>query len=174
MKELRQDALVALDPLRAALRAAAQAEVDEVEARAAKEVDEVMATARREAEDIVSRAAAEGASAARASAALRSARVRREGHELVLAAQESLRAELVDRVVLAVQGLRGEPRYAAWVERLAQRCREALGPRATVAASPSGGVVGEFADRRLDLSIPILATAVVEAHAAEVRQLWTP
>ncbi len=174
MRGLHPDALLALDPLRAALNAAAQAEVEEIEARAADEVDVVLTAARTTAEELLASAADDGASAARTAAALRSARVRREAGELVLAEQESLRRELVDQVVQAAKGLRDEPRYSAWVEQLTGRCHEALGPLATVTPSPSGGVVGELGSRRLDLSVPVLATAAVEANAAEVRQLWTP
>lgn len=174
MKGLRQDALTALAPLRAALYAAAEAEADEIGSRAAEEVEEVLSAARRRAEEVVADAAAQGTAGARATAALRSARARRDANERVLAAQESLRRALVDQVVRAAQDLRGEPRYAAWVDHLTSRCHEALGPLATVAPSPSGGVIGELDNRRLDLSVPVLAAATVEAHAAEVRKLWTP
>jgi len=174
VKGLRQEALAALDPLRAALHTAAQAEADEIDARAAEEVDEILTTAHREAEDIIAGAAAQGTSAAMASAALRSARVRREANELVLGAQEALRRELADEVERAAEDLRGDPRYSAWVEQLGRHCREMLGPKATVTPSPSGGVIGELGSRRLDLSIPVLAAAAVAAHGAETRQLWTP
>jgi uncharacterized protein (DUF1810 family) len=174
VKGLRQDALVALDPLREALHAAARAEVAAIESRAAEEAEEILTAARQRADEVVANAAAQGTAAARAVAALRSARARREANELVLAAQEALRHALADQVVDAVQGLRGEQRYAAWVDHLTRRCHEALGPLATVTPSPSGGVIGERGSRRLDLSVPVLAAATIEAHAAEVRQLWTP
>lgn len=174
MKGLSQDALVALDPLRDALHAAAREEADEAESRAAEEVEAVLTAAQQRAEEVVADAAAQGTAGARAAAALRSARARREANELVLAEQEALRRALVDQVVRAAQGLRGEQRYAAWVDHLTRRCHEALGPLATVTPSPSGGVIGELGSRRLDLSVPVLAAAAVEAHAVEVRQLWTP
>jgi cell division septum initiation protein DivIVA len=174
VKGLSQDALVALDPLREALRTAAREEADGIESRAAEEAAAVLAAAQQRAEKVVADATAHGAAGARAAAALRSARARREANELVLAAQEALRRALVDQVVRAAQGLRGEQRYAEWVDQLTRRCHEALGPLATVTPSTSGGVVGELGSRRLDLSIPVLAAAAVEAHAAEVRTLWTP
>lgn len=173
MKGLRRDALVALDPLRAALHADAQVEADVIQARAAEEVEAILAAARATAEELVADAVAQGTAVARAAAALRSARVRREANELVLAEQESLRRELVDQVVRAAQELRGTPRYTAWVERLTRRCHEALGPLATVTPSAAGGVVGELGSRRLDLTVPVLAAQAVEEHAAEVRWLWT-
>ncbi len=76
-------------------------------------------------------------------------------------------------MVLAAQDLGGDPRHEAWLDRLTARCHEALGPEATVTPSPAGGVFGELGTRRLDLSVPVLAAAAVESHAAEVRQLWT-
>ena len=174
MKGLNHDALVALGPVREALHAAAQAEADEIEARAADEVDQILTGARTTVAEIIASAAAHGASVARTSAALRSARVRREANELVLAAQESQRRWLADEVVRAASELRSDPRYGAWIEQLTRRCREVLGTQATVTPSPTGGVIGELGSRRLDLSIPVLAAAVVDAHGAEVRQLWTP
>jgi cell division septum initiation protein DivIVA len=173
MRALHEDASAALEPLRAALRAAAQAEADRIIGAAEDEVTAVLDAARAEADQIIASATAEGAATARAAAALHSARVRREAHELLLAEQESLRRELERRVVLAAQDLGGDPRHAAWLDRLTARCRQALGPRATVTPSPAGGVVGELGTRRLDLSVPVLAAAAVESHAAEVRQLWT-
>lgn len=173
MKGLREEALVALDPLREALRADAREEAEEIKSRAAEEVEAVLAAAQQRADEVVADAEAQGTAGARAAAALRSARARREANELVLAKQETLRRSLVDQVVLAVQRMRGERRYTAWVDHLTRRCHEALGPEATVTPSPSGGVIGEVGSRRLDLSVPVLAAATVEAHAVEVRQLWT-
>lgn len=174
MTGLRQDALAALEPVRAAMHAAAGAEVDEIGSRAADDADAVLTAARHRAEEVVADAASQGTAGARAAAALRSARARREASELVLAAQESLRRGLADQVVQAAKALHGEPRYAAWLEHLTERCHEVLGVHATVTPSPSGGVIGELGHLRLDLSVPVLAAAAIDAHAAEVRLLWTP
>ncbi len=138
MRALHEDASAALEPLRAALRAAAQAEADRIIGAAEEEATAVLDAARAQAEQIIAAATAEGAATARAAAALHSARVRREAHELLLAEQESLRRELERRVVLAAQDLGGDPRHAAWLDRLTARCREALGASGHRHAEPGG------------------------------------
>ncbi len=174
MKGLRPEAIAALEPVRASLRATATAQAQELASAAAAESGELVRVARERAAEIVASAAAEGAAAAGAAAALRSARARREANELVLAEQEALRRQVLTRLVHRAQQLSDDPRHEAWLEDLARRCRELLGPGAVVTPSPDGGVVGVLGSLRLDLSIPVLAAASVEAHAEEVRQLWAP
>ncbi len=112
MKALHPDAAAALEPVRAALAAAAAAQAQEIADAADAEAGEVLRVARAEAEQTIAAAEAQGAATGRAAAALRSARVRREANELVLAEQESLRRELERRVVATTQGLTDDTRYA--------------------------------------------------------------
>ena len=174
MRALGEEALAALEPTRAALAAAAQAEGADLVARARQEADRVLAEGRARADQILAEAAAQGTHAARQAAARRSARVRREAHELVLTAQstlqDELRRELIARIGAEVHG----PRGPAWREVLAARCRADLGPGASLTPGPDGGVVGVLGSRRLDLSVPVLAEEVLRTHAQEVRALWAP
>jgi vacuolar-type H+-ATPase subunit E/Vma4 len=56
---------------------------------------------------------------------------------------------------------------------LIEQSHALLGPEATVAESPEGGVIAEAGSRRLDLSLPVLAARTLESMTQEVRELWT-
>ncbi|HUX71309.1 MAG TPA: hypothetical protein VMV41_12405 [Cellulomonadaceae bacterium] len=173
MSALPRSSSASLEPLRAALRAAAERESAQVRADAAVEVAGLLESARRESTRIRADAVAEGAAVARGSAALRSARMRREAHEIVLARQDQVYATLVAGVGAAASALRTDPRYPALLDRLTERARELLGPQAVVTESPEGGIVAERGSRRLDLSLPSVAKAALGAVAPEVSTLWT-
>lgn len=172
MSALPRTSNAALDPVREALHAAAQREATQIRDAARAAADATRAAALHEAEQIRAAAVAEGTAVARGSAALRSARTRREAHEIVLARQEDAHAALVDAVGAAVSALRTDPRYPRLSARLAELAREVLGPDAVVAQSPAGGVVAEHGARRLDLSLPSLAAATLADMGPEVSALW--
>lgn len=157
MTGLAPESDAALAPVRQALRAAAQKQAAELRDAARRQADALLDAARAEAEGILAAAVDEGEAAARSETALRSARARREAHELVLAQRSSLRHELHRRVREAAVRLTSDPRYPGLVTRLSEQCRELLGPDSTVSESPDGGVVAEAGSRRLDLSLPVLA-----------------
>ncbi len=173
MSELPHTSSAALEPVRAALRAAAERESAEVRAGAESEVTQLRENADREAARIRADAVAEGTAVARGSAALRAARTRREAHEIVLDRQNQVRAALVAAVGAAASALRADPRYPALLDRLTERARELLGPQAVVTEGPEGGVVAERGSRRLDLSLPSVAEATLESMAPEVSALWS-
>jgi len=129
--------------------------------------------AQRDADRIRGVAAAEGAEAARSQAFLRSARVRRQAHEIVLARRNALRLDLQHQVCQAAVKLRADPRYPQLLARLTEQSHALLGPGATVTESPLGGVVAWAGSRRLDLSLPVLATRTLESMTQEVCELWT-
>ena len=160
MTGLPQRSATALAPVRGSLLTAAQKEAADIRRDASEQALALLHTARREA-------------TARSGAALRSARVRRQGHETVLARQNALRLELRRQVRESAAALRTDPRYPPLLTRLTEQSHALLGPDATVAESPDGGVVAEAGSRRLDLSLPTLATRTLESMTQEVRQLWT-
>jgi vacuolar-type H+-ATPase subunit E/Vma4 len=173
MSGLPHASSAALEPVRAALRAAAERESAAVRAGGEAEVAEVLENAHREAARIRADAVAEGTAVARGSAALRSARTRREAHEIVLDRQNQVYAALVAAVGAAASALRADPRYPALLDRLTEHARELLGPQAVVTEGPDGGIVAERGSRRVVLSLPAIAVATLEAMAPEVSSLWT-
>lgn len=173
MTGLPHRSLAALEPVRRALRDAAEREAAVIFGASADQVRAVLDAAQRDAQDLRQAAAAEGEALARSAAAARSARVRREAHQTVLAEQEALRVHLVRRLEEAATARRSDPRYPRLVERLTAYGRAALGPGATVTESPTGGVVAEKDSRRLDLTLPVLATQALEPRWQEARDLWT-
>lgn len=172
MTGLARESDAALQPVREALRSAARKQAAELRDDARRQAKALVEAALAESAEILSAAAREGESAARSEAALRSARTRREAHELVLAQRNSLRLELHRRVRESTAGLKSDPRYANLVARLTEECRALLGPDAVVSESPDGGVVAEAGSRRLDLSLPVLAGVTVESLPG-ARALWT-
>jgi regulator of protease activity HflC (stomatin/prohibitin superfamily) len=172
MTGLAPEADTALEPVRTALRAAAEKQAARLRDDAGRQAGALLDAAWAEAARILADAATEGEAAARSEAALRSARARREAHELVLARRSALRLELHRRVREAAAGLKSDPRYAELMTRLTEQCAELLGAGASVSESPDGGVVAEAASRRLDLSLPVLAEMTLDSMP-EVRELWT-
>jgi len=162
----------ALAPVRGSLLAAARHEAEEIRRNADAKAMALVEAARRDADRIRSAASADGAATARSQALLRSARARRQAHEIVLTRRNALRLELQRQVREAAAGLRTDPRYPRLLAQLTEQCQALLGPEATVAASPQGGVVAEAGSRSLDLSLPALATRALESMTQEVGELW--
>jgi vacuolar-type H+-ATPase subunit E/Vma4 len=163
----------ALAPVRAALLTSARQETADLRRGAAAKALALVEAALRDADRIRSAATREGAATARSQAVLRSARVRRQAHELVLMRRNALRLDLRWQVRQAAVELRADPRYPSLLSRLVDQSRALLGPEATVAESPEGGVIAEAGSRRLDLSLPALATRTLESMTQEVGELWT-
>ena len=173
MTTLPRRSLAALDPVRRALRAAAETEAAAISGASAAQARALLDAARQEGERMRQAAAADGAAVARSTAAVRSARVRREAHQTVLAQQEEVRLTLLRALRDAVTARRSDPRYPTLVEHLTTECRAVLGPGATVTESISGGVVAEQGSHRLDPSLPVLAGEALDRRWEEVRDLWT-
>lgn len=172
MSSLPPQSDTALAPVREALQAAAQTQAAELHDGARREVDALLASARAQAEKIIADAARDGEAAARAEAALRSSRIRREAHELVLARRSSVLAELRRQLRARASALQEDPRYPAFVARLREQCVDLLGPAATVSVSPEGGVIAAAGSRSLDLSLPVLAELALDS-LPEAREPWT-
>ncbi len=160
----------AVEPVRRALREAAEQEAAAVLQEAARQARDLEAAARAEAAGLLSAAEAEGEAAAQAQAVRRSAQLRRQAHEVVLARRNTVRHELEQRLRAAAADLRTDPRYPELLQRLTAQCHQILGEDAIVRESPQGGVVAESGTRSLDLSLPALVALVWET-APEVRAL---
>jgi cell division septum initiation protein DivIVA len=173
MTALPRGSDAALTPVRGSLLATAQSQASDIRRDARLEADAVLAAAESEAGRIRADAAAEGEAVARSEAALRSARVRRQAQETVLARRNALRLELQRLVLEAAAALRADPRYPQLVARLTAHGRAVLGPQATATESEDGGVVVAAGSRRLDLSLPALAARSLDSMTEEVRALWT-
>jgi vacuolar-type H+-ATPase subunit E/Vma4 len=163
MSNLPDASDAALEPVRQALRATAERQAAELREDARRQAGDLVDAARTEASRILAAAAQEGVEAARAEAALRASRVRREAHELVLAQRNSLLQELRHRVKENAVHLQADPRYPGLVKVLTDQCLELLGPQAVVTESPSGGVIARAGSRQLDLSLPVLAELALES-----------
>jgi len=162
-----------LAPVREALRTTAETRADLLRQDAREQAKAVLAAAGDEAARIISAAVSEGEASARSDAALRSARVRRQAQEIVLAQQNALRRELQQRVREAAVSLRQDASYPTLLAVLTEQCRAVLGAEATVTEDPAGGVVAHSGSRRLDLSLPALAARTLDAMSPQVSRLWT-
>ena len=163
----------ALAPVRAALHTAAERRADLLRQDAGEQATALLTAARDEAAGIIAAAVSEGEASARVDADLRSARVRRRAHEIVLAQQSALRSELQQQVRAAAVNLRQDAGYPALLAVLTERCRAVLGAGATVSEDPAGGVVAQAGSRRLDLSLAALAARTLEEMSPQVNRLWT-
>ncbi|MGM0385691.1 MAG: hypothetical protein ACQERF_06900 [Actinomycetota bacterium] len=172
MTSLPPDADAALAPLRERLLDDARATASGILAEEREKAGALVAEAEEEAESIRAAAAAAGEETARSEVALRSARVRRQAHETVLAAQSDLRLEVRRRVREKAVALVEDQRYPALLERLRAQARAALGTGVVITESPEGGLVAEAGSRRLDLTLPTLANAAFEAAGDEITRLW--
>ena len=163
-----------LEPVRAALLAAARADAAAVLVAADEDEAATMAAARAQVADLVGAARREGAADAAAMLAADRARGRREARRIELSARQEVLDQLRSRARAAVTALRDDPGYGRLRDRLAARARELAGPDAVISEPPDGGVVAVSAGRRWDLSLPVLAERAVDALGPEVERLWTP
>jgi hypothetical protein len=173
MTGLAKRSVTALAPVRGSLLAAARLEAADIRRDAGEQALALVEAARRNADQIRSAAAEDGADTARSQSVLRSARVRREAHETVLTRRNTLWLALQRHVRQSAAGLRSDQRYPRLLALLIEQSHALLGPEAIVAESPDGGVIAEAGSRRLDLSLPVLATRTLESMTQEVSALWT-
>ncbi len=173
MSGLSHKALDALAPLRSFLLTAAQNDAAIAQRTAQTQADALLEKAESERDRVLAEATDEGKRTAAATAALRSARVRRQANEVMLSQREAIRQRLRTTVEKAATALRDEPRYAVLHTRLVACGRALLGPDAVILEKPEGGILVETGSRRLDLSLPTLATATLDGMSTEVSSLWT-
>jgi vacuolar-type H+-ATPase subunit E/Vma4 len=157
----------ALQPVRAALLAAARADADATRARGHADADAVTAAARAQAAQLTAQARRQGSADAATEAARATAAARRAAHQSVLTARARAYRDLREQARPAVAGLAAEPGFAALRARLTAALRRRLGPGAGVRDSADGGLVGQAGSRRVDLSLSGFADRAVDTVAAQ-------
>lgn len=168
----RPPADAALEPVRAALLAAARAEGERLVAAAERDAAAVLDAARARAAAVLDAATAAGRADAAARAARERSAARRTRRTAELSARSAARDELRALVRAAVRDLRTS--CPDLRERLAVRIRAELGPDALLAPTSDGGLVGEVPGRRLELSLEALADLAVDRLGPDVERLWLP
>jgi hypothetical protein len=158
-----------LEPLDAALMAAAQAGAD-ADLEQARAKGKAAARARA----VMQEARTEGERAAARAASRRLVDGRRRARQLVLAAERASYDELVAESVAAAEGLRGRPEYGDLATRLAEIARRVLGEDAKIEHEPDGhaGLRASSKARTLDLTLATLARRCVERMGEQVTRLW--
>ncbi|MGW0748156.1 hypothetical protein [Streptomyces sp. NPDC002587] len=160
-----------LAPVADALLRAARADADAVLAKAVSEAEALVAAAEAEAAAILERAGNQGRADGAAAAKARRTAARRAARGLELAAEAEAYADLRARVREEVR--RATADRTAQV-RLRRRAHELLGPRASTACGPYGGLTAATEGRRVDLTPDTLSDRALERFGAEAEALWTP
>lgn len=158
----------ALEPLRVALIARANAEADRVRAAAEADGQRLIAKANDEVATLLSSARAEGEAEAAALLADEAARARQAARSIVLGAQRAAYDELRRRACAAVHALLEDP---AMRGRLAAVLRSQLGEDAVIHAQPDGGLQAITSNgRSIDASIGALVSSAVTEM--DLGRLW--
>ena len=165
----RQDA--ALEPVRTALTAAADARTASTVAAAQAAAEARLTAVRRAADEAVARAAAEGAADARPAALAELARSRRAARSLVLEADLATQQYVAGRIRAAVLTLRDEPGYPLLRDRLSEMAAGAAGPGAVLTDHPDGGVIATAPGVVVDCSLGKLADRAIAALDARIAAL---
>ena len=160
----------ALVPVRAALLQSAQEDAARIRAEAEDAARRTVTAARKEAARIRARARRQGAADATSALATERARVRRLARATVLAARREGYEALRSAAREAVVRWRDDPGYPRLHEALQAAAHRALGRSARLRDAPEGGVVGERAGRRIDLSLTGFSDRAVEACAPGLEQ----
>lgn len=163
-----------LEPLRAALRAETDAEVEARLAAVDSESARTLASAEASAQELVRQGRLEGEEAAAKEAVRRRATASRRAREIRLGAQRRQVDELQRRSREAILGLRETDGYPALLERLTHAAREQLGRDAEVEVDPPGlgGVIGRAGRTSVDYTLPALADRTIASLDDELEGLW--
>lgn len=132
---------------------------------AQREAERILGAAREQAAQLIETAREDGRDAAAAAAAQRRATLQRELRGAVLAARRDLYQRWRRRSTEAALRLRDDPAYPRWADALRAAAQTTLGPDAHVTEHPSGGVVGEAGQRRIDLSLAGIAARLLDDGA---------
>jgi len=165
---------VNLEPLRVALRAETEAEVQERLAAVDATCARTLAEAEARAHELARQGRHEGEEAAAKEAARRRATATRRARELRLRAQSRQVEELQLRSREAVLLLREDSRYPELLDRLARTARAQLGPDAEGEVDPAGlgGVIGRKGRLSVDYTLPTLADRAIASLGDELEGLW--
>ena len=165
---------MSLEPLRLALRAEIDAEVQGRLAEVDFECTRMAADAEARAHELAKQARCEGEAAAAKEAVRRRATATRRAREIRLRAQCRQVEELQRMSREAVLRLREEDRYPELLERLSRAARDQLGPDAQVEVDPPGlgGVIGSKGRRSVDYTLPALVDRTIASLGDELETLW--
>jgi len=165
---------VNLEPLRAALRAETDADVEGRLAAVDAECSRMLADAEADAHALARQGRREGEAAAAKEAVRRRATATRRAREIRLRAQRQQVDELQRVSREAILGLRKADGYRALLDRLSRTVREQLGPDAEVEVDPPGlgGVIGRVDRTSVDYTLAALADRAIASLGDELEGLW--
>lgn len=163
-----------LEPLRHALRAETEAEVQRRLAEVERECRQTVAEAEAQAQELAAAGRHDGERAAAQESVRRHAAATRRAREIRLRAQRRQVEKLQRQAREAVLGLRQDTRYPELLDRLERAAREQLGPDVELERDPSGlgGVIGRNGTASVDYTLPALADRAIAALDEELEQLW--
>ena len=163
-----------LEPLRLALRAETDAEVQGRLAEVDAECARVVADAEAKAHELARQGHREGEEAAAKEAVRRRATATRRAREVRLQAQRRQVEELQRTSREAVLRLCEDSRYPQLLERLAREARDQLGPDTEVELDPPGlgGVIGRKGRASVDYTLPALVDRAIASLGDELESLW--
>ncbi len=168
-----EKAMAALQPARRHLLECARADAEREIAEAQQEAESVLAAARAQAAQLAETARAAGRDAAEAVSAQRRAALQRELRGAVLAARRDMYQRWCRRSTEAVLRLRDDPAYPHWAAALRAAAQATLGADAQLREHPTGGVVAEAGQRRIDLSLAGVAARLLDDTTAQLDEPWS-
>jgi hypothetical protein len=160
----------ALEPLRNALLARAQADAAACVTRTRTETAAELAAARIEADRTAREARHRGEAEAAAMVTIDDALARRHVHTVMLAARRSVYDQLRLRVRAEVGQLHGEPVYGDLRDTMTRAGRSLIGPDAS-ARDIADGCVVEASGRRVEVTLGALADWALDAVLADSPEL---
>ena len=165
---------VAVGPVRSAVLAQAEADVERILETADDRAASVLAEAEAEGTALVEDARSEGASVASVAEAHVEARARRRARTLVLGAQRDLYRELRREALEAARALRQDPLYPDLLDRLSAEARAQLGDDTALEVDPPdvGGVRASSGRRHVDYTLDALAERCLARLGSRVERLW--
>jgi vacuolar-type H+-ATPase subunit E/Vma4 len=163
-----------LEPLRQALRAEVDVEVQARLAAVDAECARALAQAEAKAHELAAQGRREGEAVAAKEAARRRAKAMRRAREIRLRAQRRQLDALEQRSREGVLRLPEESGYPRLLDRLARSARDQLGPDVEVELDPQGvgGVIGRRGAMSVDYTLPALADRAVASLGDELESLW--
>lgn len=160
-----------LEPLRAALMAAARRDAEARLTEARARTVAIAVDADGAVRGILARAAAEGEAAAERRSAHRLAEAKRQARSQILRAQRAAYDALFDAALAALGGMCQRPEYGALQDRLARIAATVLGGDTPVQRGPEG-VVARSDGRYVDLTLPVLVRRCIARMGKKVSRLW--
>jgi vacuolar-type H+-ATPase subunit E/Vma4 len=168
-----EKAMAALQPVRLRLLECARADAEREIAEAQQGAQHVLAAARDQAAQLAETARAAGRAAAETVSAQRRAALQRELRGSVLAARCDIYQQWYRRGTEAVLRLRNDSAYPHWAAALRAAAQATLGADTQLSEHPTGGVVAEAGQRRIDLSLAGIAARVLDDTTAQLDEPWS-